>query len=118
MVLLPLLISVLGVPPIVAVGSDAVINLVTKIGAGSLHWRKGNVSWPLVRNLAAGSIPGAILGVFVLSWVRAKYGGKVNRFLRSSVSCCHPLGYIFKFRPSLPAVSSKTFRHPVPSVLV
>ena len=50
MVLLPLLISVLGVPPIVAVGSDAVINFVTKIGAGSLHLRrKGNVSWPLVR---------------------------------------------------------------------
>ena len=48
MVLLPLLISVLGVPPIVAVGSDAVINFVTKIGAGSLHLRRGNVSWPLV----------------------------------------------------------------------
>ena len=40
MVLLPLLISVLGVPPILAVGSDAVINCITKIGAGAMHWRR------------------------------------------------------------------------------
>ncbi len=110
MVLLPLLISVLGVPPIVAVGSDAVINFVTKIGAGSLHWRKGNVSWPLVWNLATGSIPGAILGVLVLSWVRAAYGNGVNEFLRGLIGVLLvviPLGYIFNFRPSLPAVSSE-----------
>ena len=108
MVLLPLLISVLGVPPIVAVGSDAVINFVTKIGAGSLHWRKGNVSWLLVWNLATGSIPGAILGVLVLSWVRAAYGNGVNEFLRGLIGVLLvviPLGYIFNFRRSLPAVS-------------
>ena len=59
MLLLPLLISVLGVPPIIAVGSDAVINCITKIGAGALHWRRGNVSWRLALSLAYGSIPGA-----------------------------------------------------------
>ena len=113
MVLLPLLISVLGVPPIVAVGSDAVINFVTKIGAGTLHWRKGNVSWPLVRNLAVGSVPGAILGIFVLTWIRAKYGTGVNEVLRGLIGVLLvviPLGYIFKIRPSLPAVPFETLQ--------
>lgn len=108
MVLLPLLISVLGVPPITAVGSDAVINLITKIGAGGLHWRKGNVSWPLVRNLAYGSVPGAIVGVTILAWVRSVYGSGVNDFLRGAIGLLLivvPLGYILKVRPSLPEVS-------------
>jgi uncharacterized protein len=113
MVLLPLLISVLGVPPIVAVGSDAVINFVTKIGAGGLHLRRGNVSWPLVRNLALGSIPGAILGVGMLAWLRETYGSGVNDFLRGMIGILLvvvPLGYLLKLRPSLPPVSLETLQ--------
>src|SRR5579863_7812072 len=79
LVLLPLLISVLGVSPIVAVGSDAVINCITKIGAGSLYWRRGNVDWRLALNLAFGSIPGAVLGVLLLAQIRAVYGQGVNQ---------------------------------------
>lgn len=112
--LLPLLISVLGVPPIIAVGSDAVINFVTKIGAGSLHWRNGNVSWRLVLNLAFGSIPGAIVGIIVLTWVRATYGDGVNVFLRGTIGVLLvviPLGYVFKFgSSSLPEVSLETLQ--------
>lgn len=113
MVLLPLLISVLGIPPIVAVGSDAAINFVTKIGAGSLHWRQGNVSWPLVLNLAYGSIPGAIVGVTVLAWVRATYGNSVNDFLKITIGILLlviPIGYLFKWRSSLPSISFDTLR--------
>ncbi len=113
MVLLPLLISVLGVPPIIAVGSDAAINFVTKIGAGSLHLRRGNVSWPLVRNLAAGSIPGAVLGVAILAWLRGTYGSGVNEFLRGMIGVLLvvvPLGYVLNLRPSLPPVSLETLQ--------
>ncbi len=85
LVLLPLMISTLGVPPILAVGSDAVINCVTKIGAGALHWRQGNVNWRLVLSLAYGSIPGAIVGVMVLAQVRAAYGAGVNNFLKVAI---------------------------------
>ena len=110
---MPLLIYALGVPPIVAVGSDAVINFVTKIGAGGLHWRQGNVSWPLVLNLAFGSIPGAILGILVLAWVRATYGSGVNDFLRGTIGVLLvviPLGYIVKLGPSVPPVSFETLQ--------
>lgn len=108
MVLLPLLITVLGVPPIIAVGSDAVINCVTKIGAGSLHWRQGNVSWPLVLNLAYGSVPGAIIGVIVLAWIRATYGNGINDFLRAVIGALLlliPIGYLIELRRSPSEVS-------------
>jgi len=108
MVLLPVLISVLGVPPIIAVGSDAVINCITKIGAGGLHWRQGNVSWPLVLSLAYGSVPGAIFGVTLLAWVRSTYGNGVNDFLRIAIGALLviiPIGYLIKLRSSIPETS-------------
>jgi uncharacterized membrane protein YfcA len=108
MLLLPLLISVLGVPPIIAVGSDAAINFITKIGAGGLHWRRGNVSWRLVLNLAYGSVPGAIIGILVLTKVRAIYGNGVNDVLRLVIGALLvviPLGYLLKLRSSAPPMS-------------
>jgi len=80
--LLPILIFVLGVPPIVAVGSDAAFNALTKVGIGMLHWRRGTVDWALVSALAVGSVPGALGGVLLLARIRAVYGVGVNDFLR------------------------------------
>jgi uncharacterized membrane protein YfcA len=71
MVLMPLLISVLGVPPMMAVGSDAVIRSITKVGAGALHLRQGNISLRKDFNLDCGSTPEAVLGVMLLARVRA-----------------------------------------------
>ncbi len=102
MVLLPLLISVLGVPPIIAVGSDAVINCITKVGAGALHWRQGNVSWRLVLNLAYGSIPGAVCGVLLLGRLRTVYGSGVNDFLKIVIGILLvviPVAYLLKRSP-------------------
>ncbi len=115
MLLLPLLISVLGVPPIIAVGSDAVINCITKIGAGALHWRRGNVSWRLALSLAYGSIPGAILGVTLLARIRATYGDEVNDFLKIAIAILLiviPIAYYIKKRPADLSPSLEAIRHP------
>jgi uncharacterized protein len=80
--LLPILIFGLSVPPIVAVGSDAAFNALTKIGAGLLHWRHGNVNWRLVAALSLGSTPGAFGGVLLLARLRSVYGSGVNDILR------------------------------------
>src|SRR5271165_61304 len=98
MVLLPLLISILGVPPIIAVGSDAVVNCVTKMGAGLIHWRRGNVRWQLVSALALGSIPGAGLGLTFLTLLRASRGNGVNDFLKILIAALLiviPIGYLY-----------------------
>src|SRR5947209_18592841 len=69
--LLPLLIFVLKVPAIMAVGSDALFNFVTKIGAGWLHLSKGTVRRKVVLPLAVGSIIGSVAAVGLLSHLGA-----------------------------------------------
>ena len=83
--LLPLLIFGLKVPPIIAVGSDALFNFVTKIGSSVVHLRKGTVRRKVVLALAVGSLPGSILGVSFLSHLRNIYGNGVNDFIKSAV---------------------------------
>ena len=93
--LLPLLIFGLRVPAIVAVGSDAVFNFVTKIGSSWVHLRRGTVRRRVVVALAAGSVPGSILGVTMLTHLRNLYGAGVNDFIKSAV------GLLLIFIPTL-----------------
>jgi len=83
--LLPILIFVLRVPPIIAVGSDALFNFVTKIGSSYVHLTHGTVKRKIVLGLAAGSIPGSILGVGLLRHLRVVYGNGVNTFITTTV---------------------------------
>jgi uncharacterized membrane protein YfcA len=83
--LLPILIFGLKVPPIVAVGSDALFNFFTKIPASLLHLRKGTVRRKVVIALAVGSIPGSICGVKLLMYIRHVYGDGVNGFIKAAV---------------------------------
>src|ERR1044071_4976803 len=76
--LLPVLIFGLKVPPILAVGSDALFNFVTKIGSGWLHLTKGTVKRKVVLALAVGSVPGSMLGVSFLAHLRHVHGDGVN----------------------------------------
>jgi len=83
--LLPVLIFGLRVPPILAVGSDALFNFVTKIGSGWMHITHGTVRTRVVLALAVGSVPGSILGVSVLVHLRTLYGTGVNHFITLAV---------------------------------
>lgn len=97
--LLPVLIFGLRVPPIIAVGSDALFNFVTKIGSSYVHLTKGTVRRRVVVGLAIGSIPGAMLGVGLLKHLRTIYGGGVNTFITSAVGIlliCVPTLLLFQ----------------------
>ncbi len=97
--LLPILIFGMGVPPIIAVGSDAAFNALTKVGAGLLHWRQRTVNWRLVVALASGSVPGAFCGVELLGQLRAIHGDGVNDILRIIVGVllvCVPVLMLFQ----------------------
>jgi uncharacterized protein len=83
--LLPVLIFGLRVPPIIAVGSDALFNFFTKIPAGLLHLKKGTVRRKVVIALAVGSVPGSFGGVKLLMFIRHLYGDGVNNFIKSAV---------------------------------
>ncbi|HTZ95078.1 MAG TPA: sulfite exporter TauE/SafE family protein [Terriglobales bacterium] len=99
--LLPILIFVLRVPPIIAVGSDALFNFVTKIGSSIVHIKKGTVKRRIVVALACGSIPGSIMGVGLLGHLRTVYGGGVNTFITTAVGVlliCVPTLLLFQSR--------------------
>jgi uncharacterized membrane protein YfcA len=83
--LLPLLIFVLRVPPIMAVGSDALFNFATKIPSSWVHIVKGTVRKKVVMALAVGSLPGSILGVSLLGHLRTVYGSGVNAFITTAI---------------------------------
>ncbi len=83
--LLPLLIFGLSVPPIIAVGSDALFNFITKIPSSAVHLSKGTVRRKVVLALAVGSVPGSIAGVKFLQHLRMLYGAGVNDFIKTAV---------------------------------
>src|SRR5215468_10028172 len=83
--LLPILIFGLRVPPIMAVGSDALFNFFTKIPASLMHLKKGTVRRKVVIALAIGSVPGSVGGVNLLMYIRHLYGNGVNNFIKTAV---------------------------------
>jgi uncharacterized protein len=99
--LLPILIFTLKVPAILAVGSDAAFNFFTKIGSGWVHLRRGTVRRRVVLALAAGSVPGSVLGVRLLIHLRNIYGTGVNYFITTAVGVlliCIPTLLLFQAR--------------------
>jgi uncharacterized membrane protein YfcA len=65
-IMTPLLILSFGVSPTVAVGTDIAYGALTKTVGGWRHLRMGTVDLRLCAWLAAGSVPGALLGVWIL----------------------------------------------------
>jgi uncharacterized membrane protein YfcA len=83
--LLPMLIFGLRVPAIVAVGSDAAFNFLTKIPSSFVHLSKGTVRRKVVLALAVGSVPGSAMGVRFLQHLRMLHGAGVNDFIKAAV---------------------------------
>jgi uncharacterized membrane protein YfcA len=63
----PLLVLVLGVAPQTAVGTDLLFASITKVFGVLIHRRHGTVDWVVVKRLAAGSLPLALLTVLLLA---------------------------------------------------
>src|SRR3954463_3509988 len=77
----PLLILVIGVKPVVAVGTDLAYGAVTKTLGGWRHFKKGTVFPRLAFWLAVGSCPAALVGVWVLDRLRDALGDDFDTFM-------------------------------------
>lgn len=62
----PLLVLFFGVSPATAVGTDLLYAALTKLGGSWVHNKRGSVDWAIVRRLATGSLPAALLSLWVL----------------------------------------------------
>ncbi|MEQ1716585.1 MAG: sulfite exporter TauE/SafE family protein [Hyphomicrobium sp.] len=80
-----LLISVFGVHPVAAVGTDLLFAAATKSVGTRVHAGKGNVVWRVVSLLALGSIPGTLVVIFVLAQLPV-HDPAVTRWLRHAIS--------------------------------
>lgn len=63
----PLLVLLFGVSPQTAVGTDLLFAAITKITGSAVHGWRATVDWRIVRRLASGSIPAALLTLGVLA---------------------------------------------------
>ncbi len=70
----PLLILFFGVSPTTAIGTDILYAAITKTVGGWRHYRLGTVNLGLVKWLAIGSVPAAILGVQIVSELQKRLG--------------------------------------------
>ncbi len=83
----PLLVLALGVPPAVAVGTDLLYSVPTKLVGAIIHHRQGTVAWRIVRLLAIGGIPGALLGLAALAILQHQVGlAAVNTVVRHALA--------------------------------
>jgi len=102
----PLLIIVAGYSPVVAIGTDLAYGAITKTVGGWRHLRQKNVDLRLSWWLAAGSVPGALLGVLLIERLHDRWGDRFEPYLLSAVGAALFLaafGLLFRalFRPGL-----------------
>src|SRR2546428_13261885 len=76
--LTPLLILVVGVRPTIAVGTDLAFAAITKIVGAYQHSRHSTSDLRLVFRLAIGSVPGALLGSWLVSILEARDTASVD----------------------------------------
>ncbi len=69
-ILAPVLILLLGMKPSLAIATDLLYSVPTKIFAVVLHQHQKTVDWQITRCLLAGGVPGALVGLALYAWLR------------------------------------------------
>ncbi|HYH59707.1 MAG TPA: sulfite exporter TauE/SafE family protein [Thermoleophilaceae bacterium] len=104
----PLLLIAGGYSPVVTIGTDLAYGAITKTVGGWRHLRAGHVDLRLSWFLAAGSMPGSILGVMTVNKLHEEYGDDFEPVLLGIVAGALFLAagatlYRALFRPGLVA---------------
>jgi uncharacterized membrane protein YfcA len=82
----PIMILVMGVKPLVAVGTDLAYSAVTRAVGGADHLRRGTVHLRTAYLLAAGSVPATVLGVGVTNAVKRADPAFASTFLLHAIA--------------------------------
>ena len=104
----PVMILVMGVKPLVAVGTDLAYSAVTKIVGGSAHLRRGTVHLRPATLLGLGSMPATILGVSAMTAVKRAHPDLVEVFLMHAIAWALILvGLVLVAKPVLLRVAQR-----------
>src|SRR6059058_1675909 len=82
----PVLILVFGFKPVTAVGTDLAYGAVTKTLGGWRHFRQHTVNTDVSTWMAFGSVPAAILGVYVLHLLKHAIGASFDDLMITAVA--------------------------------
>jgi uncharacterized protein len=82
----PILIFFFGIKPYLAVGTDLLFAAFTKMGGTIKLARSRHIDWPVVLNLSAGSIPAALITLYVLHTLGAT-SGAVQQIMTTTLGC-------------------------------
>ncbi len=82
----PILIFLFGVKPYLAVGTDLLFAAFTKMGGTIKLARSGHIDWPVVLNLSAGSIPAALVTLYILRTV-GPADARVQSVMTTTLGC-------------------------------
>ncbi|MGH2962116.1 MAG: sulfite exporter TauE/SafE family protein [Solirubrobacterales bacterium] len=77
----PMLILVFGISPVTAIGTDIFYAAITKSVGGVQHLRLKTVHRGLAFWLAVGSVPSALLGVWVIELLQRSYGDDLDNLV-------------------------------------
>lgn len=113
-IMTPLLVQVLGVNPLVAVGSDLLYSMPTQLFGAYQHRKQESVNPQIVKTLLIGGVPAAVAGLALLFWLRHHFDVKLIQewtkhaigaalFLAAAMIVVTPM---MKKRRSLPANDS------------
>jgi uncharacterized protein len=80
-VMTPALILLGWARPLVAVGTDLMWGALTKSVGALAHYRQGTVDLSIVKRLALGSVPGALVGLTLLSYLHHREGAATDRIV-------------------------------------
>jgi uncharacterized membrane protein YfcA len=78
-VMTPALILLGWATPVIAVGTDLVWGTLTKATGAFVHWRQRTVDFTIVKRLALGSIPGALAGLALLTYLHSRSADTMDR---------------------------------------
>jgi uncharacterized protein len=84
----PLLVLIFGIKPTTAIGTDIAYAAVTKTAGSWRHLKLKTVNLPLVYWMAIGSVPMAVLGVFVLDILKRKLGDQLDETVFAILAAC------------------------------
>jgi uncharacterized membrane protein YfcA len=84
----PLLILIFGIKPVTAIGTDIFYAAVTKTAGGWRHLKLKTVNMPLAWWMAAGSVPSAIAGVWVLDILKDRLGDDLDGTVFAILASC------------------------------
>jgi uncharacterized protein len=108
----PLLILLFGIHPVAAVGTDLLYAAVTKSVGMLVHGFSHTVDWRVVRRLATGSVPMAILTLVVLSFFDLNSAHAARLTSRALGAALLVTAVVLVFRTALLAYFSTQFPDP------